>query len=137
MLSQFSFSKPPHMIMAETKCVMWNCSGVLPTETTKEKMIFLDTQFKNDFDILILIETHHKEENNISPLLHRLKSTHHIIHSFATNDDTYAGMLIFIRNSFDILQQNELIQGRFVNIKIKNTHIQNLELNDSNVPKKY
>ena len=105
--------------MAEIEYVMWNCSGVLPTDTTNEKIDFLEITTRNNFDILTLIETHHKDENNVAPLLLRYKSTHHMIHTEACDEDPYAGIIMFISKNFNILQKTDLIQGRLFNIKIK------------------
>ena len=84
------------MIMADIDYVMWNCSGVLPTGSTSEKIDFLEITTKNKFDILILIETHHTDENNVAPLLLRYKNTHHMIHTEASDGDPYSGIIMFI-----------------------------------------
>ena len=105
--------------MTEIEFVMWNCSGVLPSVSTKEKLDFLEITTKNKFDILILVETHHKEEDKVSPQLLRLKNTHHMIHTKANDKDPYAGIIIFIHKSFDITHKKELVPGRMLNTKIK------------------
>ena len=69
--------------MAEIDYIMWNCSGVLPTDATNVKIDFSETTTRNKFDVLTLIETHHKDENNVAPLLLRYKSTHHMIHTLS------------------------------------------------------
>ena len=107
--------------MAEIDFVMWNCSGVNPTATTKEKLDFLDITTKNNFDILTLIETHHRDENILAPQLLRYKSTHHMLHTEATNEDPYAGIIMFISRDFEILQNTDLIKGRLLNTKIRHT----------------
>ena len=39
--------------------VMWKCSGFLSTSSASDKMDFIRVNF--DFDVLILIESHHKD----------------------------------------------------------------------------
>ena len=115
----FYFKITQHEIMAEVGCVMWNCSGVMPTSSTKEKIDFLEITTKNEFDILILIETHHKDENNLPTRLLRYKSKYHMIHTEASDGDPYAGIIVFIKKDFRVLQSTELIKGRLLNMKIK------------------
>ena len=115
----FFFKTTLHETMAEIDYVMWNCSGILPTVATREKLDFLEITTKNRFDILILIETHHKEDNNVPTQLLKYKSTHHMIHTKASENDPYAGIIMFISKSYDILQERELIQGRLLYTKIK------------------
>ena len=93
--------------MAEIDYIMWNCSGVNPTDSTKEKLDFLETTTKNKFDILILVETHHKKESNIPPQINRYKNAYHVIQSEATEDDSYAGLITIITKDFDILQKKK------------------------------
>ena len=107
--------------MAEIDYVMWNCSGVLPTASTNEKLIFLEVTTQNKFEVLILIETHHKEVSDISPQLLRYKNTHHMIQTGANDEDPYAGIIMFIHKKFNIIEMTELIRGRLLNTKIKHT----------------
>lgn len=82
-----------HNALAEIDCVMWNCSGVLPTDSTEEKVHFLETITNNKCDILVLIETHHKNEEDITPLLHRYKNTHHMTHTTMVAEETNSDLI--------------------------------------------
>ena len=105
--------------MTEVNYIMWNCSGVNPTDSTKEKLDFLEITTKNKFDVLVLVETHHKKEDDFPPQINRYRKAYHVIHSEATEDDSYAGVITIISKDFDILQTKEIIQGRLLHIKIK------------------
>ena len=106
--------------MAEIKCVMWNCSGILPTSSADEKLTFLTTSSASNFDILILVETHHKHIDDISPLfLHTYKNNFHLLHTEAQENDPYAGILVLVNKNFTILQESVLLPGRLLNFKIK------------------
>ena len=105
--------------MTDIKYAMWNCSGVLPTESTEKKIHFLETIISSTFDVLILTETHHKDPDEITALLKRYRNTHHLIHTEATKEDPYAGIIIFITKDFDIIEINDMVPGRLVNVQIK------------------
>ena len=42
-----------------------------------------------------------------------------MVHTRATGDDPYAGIIMFVSKTFDILQKTDLIEGRLVNVKIR------------------
>ena len=105
--------------MTEVNYIMWNCSGVNPIDSTKEKLDFLEITTKNKFDVLILVETHHKTEGDLPPQINRYRKAYHVIHSEATEDDSYAGIITIITKDFDILQTKQIIQGRLLHVKIK------------------
>ena len=105
--------------MAEITCAMWNCSGLLPTSSAREKMDFIKSCNSQRYDILVLIETHHKILDEISPFLKTYSNDSKIIHSAATAGDHYAGIAILISNKFSLLNQTSLIQGRLLNFRIR------------------
>ena len=117
----YYFKTTRHSTMTEIRYVMWNCSGTLPTKSTDEKIDFLEMTTKNNFDILILIETHHKDENCLPTRLLRYKNTYHMIHTEASDDDPYAGIIVFVRKNWNIFQKTELIRGRLLNIIIQHS----------------
>ena len=105
--------------MSEIKYVMWNCSGTLPTSSIDKKIDFLESVINTNFDILILIETHHKHDTDIPTRLLRYKHTYHFIQTKACESDPYAGMIVLINKKFKILRETPLLSGRLINIKIK------------------
>ena len=106
--------------MAEINCVMWNCSGILPTSSADEKLEFLKTCTNSKFDILILIETHHKQLDDISSHFHIYKNNYYLLHTEATDGDPYAGIVVLINNRYTLTQCSVLLPGRLLNFKVKN-----------------
>ena len=80
--------------MGEISVAMWNCSGLLSSSSAKEKIDFLLAATRKNCDILVLIETHHKTIQDIDVL--HLFGAYNIIHTTATLDDPYAGILFFV-----------------------------------------
>ena len=105
--------------MAEITCAMWNCSGILPTSSAKEKIDFLKSCLNPNIDILILIETHHKLLGEISPLLHAHLRNSLVIHTEASKGDPYAGIVVLISERLTLLNHTTLLPGRLLNFKIK------------------
>ena len=105
--------------MAEIKCAMWNCSGILPTSSAKEKLDFINSCAGSPFDMLFLIETHHKVLDDITPLLHALLKDSSIAHTKASCGDPYAGIVVLINKNLDLLSHSEIIPGRLLNLSVK------------------
>ena len=105
--------------MTEITCALWNCSGFLPSSSAKEKLDFIRCCNNKNFDILILVETHHKTLDEISSLLHTYASGREIIHTAAREGDHYAGIAVLINTRLELIEHTELIPGRLLNFKIK------------------
>jgi hypothetical protein len=99
--------------MAGIKVVMWNCSGLLSTSSASDKIEFLD--LNTSFDILILVETHHKCFGDISTLLHTYTTTYEIFHTEAVDDDPYAGIVVLVAKSLTPVTSSVLVAGRLLN----------------------
>ena len=104
--------------MAEIKWAMWNCSGLLPSSSPQRKMDFLNSH-ETKFDIVVLIETHHKTFADISPLFHTYRNRSSVIQTEASDSDPYAGIVVLINSKFTLLEDSTLIPGRLLNFKIK------------------
>ena len=105
--------------MAEITCAMWNCSGILPSSSAQTKIDFLNSQNDTKFDIVVLIETHHKDSEQISSLLHTYIGNGEVIQTEATEDDPYAGIAVLISSKFTLLEHTSLLQGRLLNFKVQ------------------
>ena len=105
--------------MGEINWAMWNCSGFLPSSCAQTKMDFLKSTSEKKFDILVLIETHHKDVAEISSLLHTYTNNGSVIQTEATKDDPYAGIAVLIDKKFTLLEHTTLLQGRLLNFKIQ------------------
>ena len=108
--------------MADFKCLVWNCTGLRDsTATSQNKALYFEKEHKNDFTVAFFIETHHKSENEISKEILRYQGTHHIVHTAASDKEPYSGIIGLVRKDYDIIEQNELIQGRILNLKIEHS----------------
>ena len=107
--------------MTELKCAVWNCSGILPGGSTSAKLDFLRYTFDGSLDILVFIETHHKQMSDIEETLHTFSTNYHILHTEAPQGDPYSGIVVLVRKKFSILNCNMLIPGRLINLKINSS----------------
>ena len=107
--------------MGEITWAMWNCSGILPSSAAQSKMDFISSCTETNFDILILIETHHKVVEEISSLLHIYSNNSTIIQTEATVEDPYAGIVVLINNRLELIEHTTLHPGRLLNFKIKSS----------------
>ena len=105
--------------MAEITFALWNCSGMLPSSSAREKMDFLKSFTSTKFDILILVETHHKILEELSPILQTYANDRTVIHSEATVGDNYAGIAVLINTKLTLLEHTSLLPGRLLNFKIR------------------
>ena len=105
--------------MAEITFALWNCSGILPTSSAKEKMDFLKSFTSTKFDVLILVETHHKFLDEILSILQTYANDRKVIHSEATVGDNYAGIAVLINTKLTLLEHTSLLPGRLLNFKVK------------------
>ena len=89
--------------MTGIKVVMWNCSGFLSTSSASEKMDFIRVNF--DFDVLILIESHHKDVADISRFCHIYSNTYSVLQTEASDGDPFSGILVLVlvHNRFILL----------------------------------
>ena len=94
---------------------MWNCSGLLSSSSAEEKFNFLQVA-TNPCDIYVFIETHHKSLQDV-PFLHMF-NTYEVLHSEATEEDSYAGIIIFVNKKYSVLQQKQIIKGRLLNFHL-------------------
>ena len=106
--------------MAEIRCVLWNCSGVLPTSSAEEKLDFITTNTNSNFDIFILVETHHKHINDLPSGIHMLTNNFQLLQTPAGINDPYAGIVILVSNKLSVIKESVLIPGRLFNFKVKN-----------------
>ena len=109
--------------MAALKIVAWNCSGLrADSPTTPAKMSFLETQYpQSAFDILTLLETHHRHDQDFPSLLQSYAITHHLIDTPADPRDHFGGIVVLIRKSFTILTSDIFIPGRILTLTIQHT----------------
>ena len=105
--------------MADISWVMWNCSGLLPTSSAEEKMKFLAHAITK-FDILVLIETHHKNLSDILPQLHVYLNNFELCHSAKVEGDPYGGIAILVSKKLTVLRETYLLPGRLLNLNVQN-----------------
>ena len=104
--------------MASLNFALWNCAGILRTGSADEKFKFLMNSVQN-FDILVLIETHHASINDIQPLFHGYTGSYELLHSEKVEGDPYAGVVILINKQLSLTHQTVVLPGRIMNFGIK------------------
>ena len=104
--------------MADIEFAMWNCSGLLPTSSASEKIDFLQQSVSSSFDVLVLLETHHKSVADVS-ILYFLKQNYHILQTEVDIDDPYGGIIVLVHKDLQIVNHSALIKGRLLNIKLR------------------
>ena len=120
-IKDIPFSKPSN-IMATFKGLAWNCGGLRTSTASRKKALYFEKEHKNDFDIAVFLETHHRTESEIPPEILRYQNTHHIVHSTVAEDETYTGIIGLLSKDYDIIDTKHLIQGRILNIKIQHKY---------------
>ena len=113
--------------MNEFKGIAWNCGGLRNNSPLScSKSLYFEKLFKTNFDVAFFLETHHKNEKEIPPEILRYSNTHHIIHSAVAEHETYAGIIALVSQNYEIIKQDSLIQGRILNIMIKEKDTQTI-----------
>ena len=109
--------------MASLKLISWNCQGLRSDNSmTSQKMAFLETQYsQRPFDVLSLLETHHRNESDFPSLITAYKLRHHIIHTPVHPDDTYGGIILLINKTFTIISTDIPVQGRIITVTLQHT----------------
>ena len=106
--------------MADISCVLWNCSGILSASSAKEKIDFPFTSTNFNFDVLVLVETHHKDIHDIHPSFHTYRNSYHLIHTEAGEDDPCAGIIVLVNKSLTVSGELVVMPGRLLNFKVGN-----------------
>ncbi len=109
--------------MGSTKVLSWNCAGLrASTESTKSKMAFLNKEIGNSsFRLLVLLETHHRDENDFPEEIKFHQKTHHLVHTPAAEGDSHGGIIVIIDKYLDVTATNTVIPGRLINIQLVNS----------------
>ena len=106
--------------MTSLRIIQWNCGGLNPSnKSTPLKLGAFDKNFPNaSFDIATFVETHHKTDSDFPELIKILNVSHHCIHTPATKDDTFAGIIVLISKHLKVTNSDILIPGRLINFQI-------------------
>ena len=102
--------------MGDIKLAVWNCSGALPSTSTQNKINFLRSVNFN-WDIVILVETHHKELSDLRSL-QTFTNKYEILQTGARTDDPYAGIIVLIDKRLTVKSTQVLLPGRLFHFKI-------------------
>ena len=105
--------------MAELQGLVWNCAALNSTGPSSSKALFFEKTFRTNFDMAFFVETHHKNYKDIPLELLRYQNTHRIFHSSAPENEPFSGIIGLISHNYKILNTEECIQGRMINIKIE------------------
>ncbi len=105
--------------MADMKWALWNCAGLLSGSSAQEKIDFLRAGVGCCWDVLVLVETHHKTMGDVQSTLNTYSNSCHVIHTGVGEGDPYAGIIVFIDKRFVLEGWAVLLPGRLINFKLK------------------
>ena len=105
--------------MATLDSLVWNCGGLTNTSSS-HKAMFFEKNFGATFDIAVLLETHHKDKAALPQELLRYEKSYDIVHSPAPENEPYSGIICLISHKYKVCEENHLIPGRCLNIKLEN-----------------
>jgi len=109
------------MNMASFNVAMWNCAGLRSTTpTTQGKMDFFQANFyKNNPSLMIFLESHHQSKDELPPVFDQYALHYSLIHSPATPANTHTGIIALLHKDYDILKEQNIIDGRLLQIQCK------------------
>ena len=103
--------------------IHWNIKGLKTRQNHnfQEKVSIISDLLSKiqSTTVLNLQETHLTEENEIPQTWLNFRHIYHIISTWATPEDRFAGITIFINKTFEIVETIEIIKGRAIFIKVK------------------
>ena len=79
-----------------------------------------------NFDIAAFVETHYKVESEFPELIQEYRVFHYCLHTPATHEDKFAGIIILIRKNVLIHDSKILISGRLISLTIELPHEKSL-----------
>ena len=107
--------------MTAPKVLAWNCGGLRSNPgRANEKALYFEKEFTTNFHMAFFLETHQKSLDDIPEEILRYENTHHIILSPAPENESYSGILALISHDYEILQTKDLVEGRVLNMRLKN-----------------
>ena len=115
-------------MMADLKAFLFNIGGhryAPSAKKSEEKLLYMHKHFGADFHVGILIETHEKDDDELHPLLAKLRPTHNIFiePTNTASGDTHAGVTFLLHTDYNLISSHNPIPGRVINFQIQ--HIDN------------
>ena len=93
---------------------------MLSTSSAEDKINFLKVSVSSSFDILVLIETHHKLLEDVS-VLFMFSQNYHILHSEVDAHDPYGGIIVLVHKDLSVISNTSLVTGRVLNFRISDS----------------
>ena len=109
--------------MASLSINSWNCRGLnAGSANTQLKMDFLESHFSSrPFDILGLVETHHRNEDHFPPLIREYALTHHLSHTPMQASDSCGGIVVVYSKLFTVLDTSVPLPGRILTLTLQHS----------------
>ena len=102
----------------------WNIRGIRNTKIDQGKRkvnkIKHELEQVNQLKILCLQETHLRNESEIPFEWNKYKQLYHFLFTGATQNDNYAGIVLFVNKTENILHHEVLFEGRILYTEIEN-----------------
>ena len=92
-------------IKAMVKLLTWNCNGL----ADNRKGSFIRSEYNNlqQIDISLFVEMHAIDNEKICQDIKDFEITHKVIHSFRSENDTYAGLMFVISKNYEVTDQHK------------------------------
>ena len=110
------------------KFLSWNAGGVRGSGPGQAKADWLLTHLHSMSDIAVLAiqETHCITDDQLALSIHEMNSRYKIIHSPATDADSYAGVLFAVSKEFAVENEQILLDGRVLSIRLRSLVYENV-----------
>ena len=94
------------------KLLTWNCNGL----ADNRKGSFIRSEYNNlqQIDITLFVETHAIDNEKLCQDIKDFEITHKVIHSFRSENDTYAGLTFVISKNYEVTDQHEIEKGKSI-----------------------
>ena len=87
-----------------------NCNGL----ADNGKGSYIKSEYNNlqQIDVALFVETHAIDNEKICQDIKDFEITHKVIHSFRSENDTFAGLTFVISKNYEVTDQHKIEKGR-------------------------
>ena len=105
------------------KLISWNANGLKSGPVGQRKADWLLSYMGSHNDIVALAvqETHCQDVAHLAQAIHDMKLKYTVIHSPSTDGDERAGVLLVISKEYKVEDEQHLIQGRVLRVRLLST----------------
>ena len=107
--------------------MQWNCNGL----ADNRKGSYIRSEYNNlqQIGIALFVVMHAIDSEKICQDIKDFETTHKVIHSFRSENDTYAGLTFVISKNYEVTDQHETEKGRIHKVRCESTLMSDLKYN--------